>query len=223
MINQEEGRKMALTAQINHLLAAINISQITSLGLFSYLILALLVALEGPITTLVGAAAAALGYLNPVIVFFAAAAGNLTADTLWYTLGYIGKIDWVNRFGVRLGVNKEKLIHLEDTLHDHARRILFISKLTVSPMIPALIATGLIKYPWRRWFPAVFAGEMIWTGSLVMIGYFGVQAISKVELGVEHVILALSILFIGLVFWFGRKLLKHETQKPNSNPENIGD
>jgi membrane protein DedA with SNARE-associated domain len=214
---------MTSIAQINHLLSSINISQITSLGIFSYLILAVLVALEGPITTLIGAAAASLGYLNPVIVFFAAAVGNLTADTLWYTLGYIGKIDWVNHFGERLGVNLNKLVQMEGTLHDHARRILFISKLTVSPMIPALIATGLIKYPWRRWFPSVFAGEMIWTGSLVLIGYFGVQAISKVELGVEHVLLALSILFVGFVLLFGRRLLKHETQKTSNNPENSGD
>jgi membrane protein DedA with SNARE-associated domain len=214
---------MASIAQINHLLASINISQISSLGFLSYLILAVLVALEGPITTLVGAAAASLGYLNPVIVFIAAAVGNLTADTLWYTLGYIGKIEWVNRVGQRMGINMQKLSQMEDTLRDHARKILFISKLTVSPMIPALIATGLIKYPWRRWFPAVFAGEMIWTGSLVAIGYFGIQAITKVQLGLEHVLLAFSIIFVGLVFWFGRKLLKHETQESIKSPENSGD
>jgi membrane protein DedA with SNARE-associated domain len=214
---------MALIDQIRQFLSGINITQIASLGAFSYLILAVLVALEGPIATLLGAAAASLGYLNPAIVFFAAAAGNLTADTLWYTLGYIGKLEWVNRFGQRVGVNLNKLTEMEDTLHNHARRILFISKLTVSPMIPALIATGLIKYPWRRWFPAVFAGEMIWTGSLVLIGYFGVKVISKVELGVEHVILAFSIVFIAFIIWFGRKLLKRDSRNSGNSSEISGD
>lgn len=184
------------------------------MGLLSYLVLAVLVAIEGPIATLLGAAAASLGYMNPAIVFIAAAAGNLSADTLWYTLGYVGKIEWVNRFGKRLGVNMSKLTEMEDTLYHHTRRILFISKLTISPMIPALIATGLIKYPWRRWFPAIFAGEMIWTGSLVTIGYFGVKAIGKVELGLQHVLLAFGIVFISLILWFGRKLLKRETNSP---------
>jgi membrane protein DedA with SNARE-associated domain len=212
---------MSFIDQIRQFLANIDVSQIASFGPLSYLLLALLVAIEGPIATLLGAAAASLGYLNPAVVFFAAAAGNLTSDTLWYYLGYIGKIEWVNRFGQRLGVSVQKLVVLEDMLQKHAPKVLFFSKLTVSPMIPALIATGLIKYPWRRWFPAVFAGEMIWTGSLVLIGYFGVQAIKKVELGLEHAILAASVVFIIFIIWFGRRLLTKETHTPDETSEKI--
>jgi membrane protein DedA with SNARE-associated domain len=208
---------MGVIDQVRQFLATIDVSQIASFGAFSYLVLALLVAIEGPIATLLGAAAASLGYLNPAVVFFAAAAGNLTSDTLWY----IGKIEWVNRFGQRLGVSVQKLVDLEDMLHKHAPKVLFFSKLTVSPMIPALITTGLIKYPWRRWFPAVFAGEMIWTGSLVLIGYFGVQAIKKVELGLEHAILAVSVVFIIFIVWFGRRLLTKETKNPDNSSEKL--
>ncbi len=212
---------MAFIDRIRQFLATIDVTQIASFGAYSYLILAVLVAIEGPIATLVGAAAAGLGLLNPAVVFFAAAAGNLTADTLWYYLGYLGKIDWVKRFGKRVGVSNDKLIDLENMLRDHAPKILFISKLTVSPMIPALIATGLIKYPWRRWFPAVFAGEMIWTGSLVLIGYFGVQVIKKVELGLEHAILAASVAFIVFIIWFGRRLLTKETKNQDNVSEKL--
>jgi membrane protein DedA with SNARE-associated domain len=214
---------MAVIETIKQFLAGVELSQIAALGPFSYLILAFLVAIEGPIATLLGAAAASLGYLNPAVVFFAAAAGNLTADTLWYYLGYIGKISWVNRFGQRLGVSLDKLVHLEDMLQAHAPKILFISKLTVSPMIPALISTGLIKYPWKRWFPAVFAGEMIWTGALVTIGYFGVQAIQKVELGLEHAILVTTMVFIGLIIWFGRQFLKKQIDEPGPSSEKVRD
>ena len=210
---------MAFIDRIRQFLTSIDVTQIASFGLYSYLLLAVLVAIEGPIATLVGAGAAGLGLLNPAVVFFAAAAGNLTADTLWYYLGYLGKIDWVKRFGKRVGVSNEKLDDLEHMLSDHAPRVLFISKLTVSPMIPALIATGLIKYPWRRWFPAVFAGEMIWTGSLVLIGYFGVKVIQKVELGLEHAILAASIVFIVFIIWFGRRLLTKASKNPDSSSE----
>ncbi|NJD58621.1 MAG: DedA family protein [Anaerolineae bacterium] len=214
---------MVLIDQIRQFMAGIDLTQLASLGLFSYLILALLVAIEGPIATLLGAAAASLGYMNPALVFFAAAAGNLTADTLWYYLGYIGKLDWVNRFGQRLGVSLEKLVRLEDMLREHAPRVLFVSKLTVSPMIPALISTGLIRYPWQRWFPAVFAGEMIWTGSLVTIGYLGVQAIKKGELGLEHAILAGTVIFIGLIIYFGRQFLKKAEKVPDSTIKEAGD
>jgi len=214
---------MELIDQLKQFLSTINVIQLTSWGLWSYLLLALLVAIEGPIATLLGAAAASIGLMHPGFVFVAASTGNLTSDTLWYTLGYLGKIEWIKRFGQRLRISMEKLERLEKMLHDHAPIILFFSKLTVSPMIPALIATGLIKYPWRRWFPYVFAGEMIWTGSLVLIGFFGVQAIKKVQLGIEHVILAGSIIFIVFILWLGRRYLTKETKNTGDSTKETND
>lgn len=203
---------MQIIDQIRQFIATLDMAAIAAWGYWSYVILAFLVAIEGPIATLLGAAAASLGLMHPGFVFVAAASGNLTSDTLWYYLGYVGKIEWIRRFGRRLGASDKKLESLEKMLHDHAPIILFVSKLTVSPMIPALIATGLIKYPWRRWFPFVFAGEMIWTGSLVLIGFFGLMAIKKVQLGIEHAILAGSLIFIVTIILLGRRYLKQEIQ-----------
>ena len=206
--------------QIKQFLASIDVAALDALGVWSYFLLAFLVAIEGPIATLLGAAAASMGVMNPFLVFIAASVGNLTADTLWYSAGFLGKMDWLLRLSRRIGVNPDYLERLEGLLQQHAPLLLFISKLTISPMIPMLIATGLIKYPWRRWFPYVFMGEMIWTGSLVTIGYFGLQAARKVELGIEHYILAGSIVFIVLLLWLGRRYLKREMQKSNPTNEN---
>ena len=210
---------MELIDQIKQFIDTINVVQISSLGIWSYFLLAFLVAIEGPIATLLGAAAASQGLMHPEFVFVAAAAGNLTSDTLWYTVGLMGKIDWLLRFGKRLGINPGYLDRLESVLRKHAPVILFLSKLTVSPMIPALIATGLIRYPWRRWFPSVFAGEMIWTGSLVLVGYFGLMAMKKVQLGIEHAILTGTVIFIVFIIFMGRRFLKKEIQKPSDTPE----
>lgn len=215
----QELRGMELIDQIRQFIETLNIVQVASWGPWSYLILACLVAVEGPIATLLGAAAASVGLMHPGYVFAAASVGNLTSDTLWYYLGYIGKVEWIKRFGRRLGISMEKLELLEKMLHDHAPIILFFSKLTVSPMIPALIATGLIRYPWKRWFPFVFAGEMIWTGSLVLIGFFGLMAIKKVQLGIEHAILAGSIIFILSILILGRRYLKKEIQSSGDTAE----
>lgn len=176
------------------------------LGYWTYLVLAFLVAIEGPVATLLGAAAASAGLMRPWLVFIAAAAGNLTADSLWYTLGYAGKLEWALRFGRRLGLRPEILERLEQGMHEHAAKILFIAKLTVSFMIPSLIAAGLIKVRWRRWFPALFAGEMIWTGSLMLIGFYATEAIKRVEQGLEYLILALSLFFILFIIMIGRRV-----------------
>jgi membrane protein DedA with SNARE-associated domain len=193
---------------IQNFILAMKSGQLPHLGYWTYLILALLVAVEGPVATLLGAAAASAGLMRPILVLIAAAAGNLTADSLWYTLGYAGKIEWALRFGRRLGIQRESLERLEQGMHDHAAKILFLAKLTVSFMIPSLIAAGLVKIPWRRWFPALFAGEMIWTGSLVLIGYYATEAIKRVEQGVGYLVLGLSLVFVLFMLWMGRRLLK---------------
>ena len=213
---------MQIIDQIREFIANLDIVALAAWGTWSYIIIAILVAIEGPIATLLGAVAASLGLLHPGFVFIAAAVGNLTSDTLWYFLGYMGKIEWIQKLSKRLGVSEQKLQVLEKMLHDHAPIVLFISKLTVSPMIPALIATGLIKYPWRKWFPFVFMGEMIWTGSLVVIGFFGLIAIKKVQLGIEHAILIGSLIFITTVFILGRRFLKQEIKVTTDTPEQAG-
>jgi len=178
------------------------------LGVWAYFLLALMVAVEGPVATLLGAAAASAGWMDPLLVFVFAAGGNLTADSLWYTLGYAGKLEWIERIGRKLGVKLETLHGLEAGLREHAARILFLAKLTVSFMIPTLIATGLARVRWQRWFPALFAGEMVWTGSLVLVGYFATRVIKQFQVGLQYVVLGLALLFILAMFWMGRDFLR---------------
>ena len=174
--------------------------------------MAVIVAFEGPIATLLGAAAASTGVMRPELVFLAASTGNLAADSLWYGLGYLGKLEWLLRFGQWTGVSREKLDRLQSAMRQHAAKILFFAKLSMSLMIPSLIAAGLVKAPWRRWFPALFAGEAIWTGALVLIGYYTTEALRRVEQGLEYLLLAASVAFIIFIFWAGRRVLRQSAE-----------
>ncbi len=182
--------------------------QLPQVGIWTYILLAALVAVEGPIATLLGAAAASAGLMRPWYVFFAAALGNITADSLWYTLGYMGRIEWLFHFGKRLGLRRDLLEHLKHNMEKHATKVLFLAKLTVSFVIPSLITAGLLRLPLRRWFPALIAAETIWTGSLVLIGYYTTEAVKRVERGVEYAVLAVSILFVTFLIIEGRRLIK---------------
>ncbi|MCL4530399.1 MAG: VTT domain-containing protein [Chloroflexi bacterium] len=182
--------------------------QLPQVGIWTYILLAVLVAVEGPIATLLGAAAASAGLMRPWYVFFAAALGNITADSLWYTLGYMGRIEWLFHFGKRLGLRRDLLEHLKHNMEKHATKVLFLAKLTVSFVIPSLITAGLLRLPLRRWFPALIAAETIWTGSLVLIGYYTTEAIKRVERGIEYAVLGASILFVIFLILVGRRLIK---------------
>ena len=190
---------------------------LAQLGYWNYILLAMLVAIEGPVATLLGAVAASAGLLRPTLVFLFAAIGNLTADSLWYFLGYMGRIEWLFRGGKRFGVKREYLERLTRGMKKHTVKILFFAKLSVSFVIPALIAAGLVKAPWRRWFPALLGAETLWTGSLVLIGFYTTEALKRVERGIEYFIIAGSILFLGMLFWLGRHALLGDSNVYNDD------
>ncbi len=193
---------------VHQLYLTLRAGQLPELGPWTYIVLALLVLFEGPIATLLGAAAASAGLMRPWAVFAAAATGNLTADCLWYTLGYLGKTNWIRQFGQRFGVRESLIGHLEQQMIAHATRVLFLAKLTLSFVIPSLIAAGLLRIPWKRWFPALIVAETLWTGSLVLIGFYTTEAIKRVQQWVEYTALGVSLVFVIVVILEGRRLIR---------------
>lgn len=181
--------------------------QLPELGRWNYVLLAVLVAIEGPIVTLLGAAAASGGLMRVWAVFLSAAIGNMTADSLWYLLGYYGKIDTALRIGRWVGLRKVHLDRLTAAMQKHSLKILFFAKLTAGFMVPSLLAAGLSRIPWKRWFPVLFLGEMVWTGSLILIGYYTTESIKVVSREISYLVLAISILFLIVIIWQGRRIL----------------
>ena len=179
---------------------------------WAYLLLAIVVAVEGPIATLAGAIAASAGLLNPVLVFVSASLGNLTADTLWYSLGYIGKTEWLMKLSSRFGVKENTMARLEKEVHDHIHKVLFIAKLTMGFVIPTLIAAGLARVPFKRWFGVLFTAECIWTGTLVLAGYYFGALTQHIEANLRWVSLAGAMIFVVIVIVYISKL-RQRTEK----------
>lgn len=172
------------------------------LGIWAYLLLSLLVMVEGPVATLAGAVAASAGFMEPVWVFVSAASGNLLADILWYALGYIGKMEWLHRYGSWFGLREKMVIRLMADIQRHATKLLFVAKLTLGFTIPTLVATGLARVPIRRWFWVLLVGETLWTGALVFLGFHFGQYVQRFERGVEIIALAGSLVFaVALVLY----------------------
>jgi membrane protein DedA with SNARE-associated domain len=104
-------------------------------------------------------------------------------------------------------LKRKHIDRLTVAMQKHALKILFFAKLTAGFMIPSLLATGLARIPWKRWFPVVFMGEMIWTGSLLLIGFYTTEAIKTVAHGIAVIVVGASILFLIVIIWQGRRIL----------------
>jgi membrane protein DedA with SNARE-associated domain len=200
--------------------------QLLHVGNWSYLILAFLVAVEGPVFTLIGASIAASGYLRADLVFVSAAAGNLAADALWYWLGYVSDLNRLARHGRWLGIRRRHVERLQQEMHVHARKILVVAKLTAGFVIPSLVAAGLARVSWRRWFPIVVAAEMVWTGALVLLGFFATGAIRQIGQGMEYLAIGSSVIFALVVLWLGRRVLNRreapESDVDEADPDREG-
>jgi membrane protein DedA with SNARE-associated domain len=182
-------------------------------GNLKYIVLALLVAVEGPIATLVGAAAAASGVMRLNLVFISACLGNLSADSIYYSLGYTGKKEWLLRLGSRFGLSENLFDHLQVKIQQHATKFIFIAKITNGLIIPSLITAGIAKVPWKKWFPGLAAGEMLWTGSLVMIGYYTTQTIQQLQKDIHIFIIFASIVFLLGIFLLLLRLIQKKGRR----------
>jgi membrane protein DedA with SNARE-associated domain len=187
--------------------------QVPNLGIWNYVLLAVFVFIEGPIATLLGAAAASAGVMKIDLVFVAASTGNLSADSAWYLLGYTGRVEWLLRHGRWLGIRRHHLERLRRLMNRHAPKILLAAKLTSALIIPSLIAAGMARVPWRRWFPPVLAGEVIWTGSLVLIGYYATQLVGKVARDVRYLAGIGIVVFLAVLVWFIRRALQQRGER----------
>jgi membrane protein DedA with SNARE-associated domain len=174
--------------------------------LWAYLLLAFVVIIEGPVATLAGAVAASAGIMEPWGVFWAAALANIGSDFLWYFLGYIGKTGWLLRYGSWFGLKEEHITHFEEDVIAHAPKLLVMAKLTLGFSIPTLVAIGMARVPWKRWFWALVVAETLWSGTLVFLGYHFGRYLRTLEWGIQIVAISGSLAFFAVVLYYFSKL-----------------
>lgn len=191
------------------------------LGPWNYVFLAFLIVWQGPIATLLGGAAASAGLLRPGLVFLSGVIGNLTADIVWYNVGRWGNVaKWFEKG--RLVRQRPRFLSFQNAMRRHATKILILAKLSAGFAVPALLAAGLTRLRWRQWFPVVFLGETIWTGTLVLIGFYATEAIKQVEQGIQMIFAVIAFVLLLIVVWFIPRLLRNsdlnvpQTEEKNS-------
>ena len=108
-------------------------------GYFIFFFTALI---EGPLVTTAAGVAAALGYYNIVIIVLIAIAGDLTADVIYYFIGYHSRILVIERYGHHFGITKERIEKIEKMIHTNFRKTMLVIKLSPIIPIPGLIAIG---------------------------------------------------------------------------------
>lgn len=180
---------------------------VPALGNWNYLLLFVFVIIQGPLVKLLSGAVAQTRYLDLTLVLFVSITASMCADYFWYTIGKVGKVQ--RYFGKRSSKKKEMVEMLESAMHKHYVQVMLLGKLSLGIAAPTMLASGILKLPWRRWWPVALLGESLFTILMVLIGYFTAASITHMDHTLRVVGLTISGVCLAiLVIWLPINLRK---------------
>jgi membrane protein DedA with SNARE-associated domain len=167
--------------------------QLPNLGGWNYMLMAFFLMIQGRASALIGGIAAATGSLNLGLIILVALAARAIVDLFWYRVGTTGLI---NRISGR-GSSSDRFVgSVNEELNNRPTRVILLSKFTGGLSVPVVVAIGNAGVPLRRWLPASFAGELLWTLPLLLVGFFATEAVSGVKGGLVYLSLGLTSLIL---------------------------
>lgn len=182
-------------------------------GNWSYLIIFVMVFIEGPIVTLIAGAMVGAGLLRLDLAYAACAIGNFAADQFWYWLGYVGghrgflyRIGWVRR-------RRRQIEEFEIGMQDHGIKLYLLSKVSMGLFtIPILIAAGIARVNWLRLTAVNLAFEIVWTAFLLFAGLRLGEHIAQMERSLQVAALVGGVLFLFLAITLYRRAFQRIMQ-----------
>jgi membrane protein DedA with SNARE-associated domain len=164
-----------------------------------YPLMLIIMIVEGPIATILGAFAASLGFFNIFIVLILSILGDILGDVILYTIGYFGGNRALTRAGKMLKIKSDTLVRLKNLFHIHGKKTIFAVKSTTGLCWITFIAAGAMQMKFKDFITASFLGGIIWSGFLVIMGYFFGYAFEEINNYIKYA--GLIIFFSAAVFY----------------------
>ena len=137
-----------------------------------YIIMFILMFIEGPIVAFVASFLAALGYFNVWIILPLFILGNQIPDILIFQLGKYLREKTIEKYLHYFGLTSEKIHAIEKNLHNHFVKTLVIIK-TVPPLpAPGILLCGYMKIPFKRFFWTDLVFNVSYAIIFVSLGYY---------------------------------------------------
>jgi membrane-associated protein len=186
---------------------------------YKYLILFPIIAIEGPLSTVLAGFLASMGLMNFFVAYAVIVAGDLAGDSLYFALGYWGREKFIRRWGKFLGITVEKTERLEKHFRSHAGKTIIIGKISHIFGVVVLLAAGLAKIKFREFFKFDFIATIPKSLILIFTGYyFGKTAIRSIK-SLDAV--ALQTFFVTLLLIAVYFAIKKISEKFLNNNKNI--
>ncbi len=150
---------------------------IALLTTYKYFILFPVSILEGPIIAIIAGFLCSSGILNPFIAGLVLLLGDMTGDTLYYSLGRFGGRPFLRKWGHLFGVNEDKVFRTEEHFKKHAGKTILFGKTQAWGSV-ILTAAGLAKMPYGKYMWLNILGSILKVLIFLVLGYYFGKAYS---------------------------------------------
>jgi membrane protein DedA with SNARE-associated domain len=161
-----------------------------------YILLFIGCIIEGPVLMVASGFIFRLGGFEFWPMYYALVFGDFVADIGWYFVGRFGGRPVIVRWGHLFGITPESVERIQVRFNKYHEKILIISKLTMGFgfALVTLIVAGMLKVPFKRYAMLNLVGGFVWTGLLVLMGYFFGNIYSSIT-GSEKIVFAVTVFF----------------------------
>lgn len=159
----------------------------------------LVMIVEGPIATLLAAFAASLGFFNVYLVLILSMLGDIVGDIILYGLGYFGGAKTLEKAERILKIKPALVLKMENLFNNHGKKTIFAVKSTTGLCWITFIAAGAVRMNFKEFLLGSFFGGIIWSGFLVIMGYFFGYAFERIN---EYIKYAGLIIFVVVAIFY---------------------
>lgn len=164
---------------------------------------------EGPIITIIVGFLSSLGYINIFFAYLVIVAGDLASDLMYFWLGNKGGSKFIAKWGRYFGIAQQHAESLKKYFDKHGGKMLFLGKISHGIGTAFLVAAGLAKMPFIKFFFYNSLATLLKSFVLILIGYYFGYAFVTINSYLEKIaILSVSVsvtLFIAYLLYHHRK------------------
>jgi membrane protein DedA with SNARE-associated domain len=182
----------------------ISVALITQwLTAYGYAVLFPIVVVEGPIVTVIAGFLASIDVMNLYVAYAIVVVGDLAGDCMYYAFGRWGGKVFIEKYGHYVGATPERLKDVEGHFDTHGGKTLAVGKLLHGIGAAFLMAAGIVKMPFRRFFWYNLIATIPKSLALILIGYYlgeFMSIISKYLTDVAEI--SFAVLFVAFLVYF---------------------
>lgn len=184
------------------------IAPVQSIPLFiqghGYIVLFILMLIEGPIVTLAASYAASFGVLNIFYIFVLSILGNLIPDMIYFGIGRYSRKDVIERFVHKTIISRSQLRKLEYNLKKHMIKSVVLLKITPFIPIPGIILSGFLRLPIKKFFLISLICNILTALIFVPLGFYlglaTINILKYIDLGGYLVLVGIFLTLIYLLY-----------------------